>query len=44
METTYDVRIYKTDVYRGKRTTTYKVLWVVAGRRRKEPLQDGCTG
>lgn len=39
METTYDVRIYKTDVYRGTRTTTYKVLWVVAGRRRKEPFK-----
>ncbi|GAA3618453.1 tyrosine-type recombinase/integrase [Kineosporia mesophila] len=39
METTYDVRIWKIDVYRGTRVTTYRVLWAVAGRRWKEPFR-----
>lgn len=39
MDTTYDVRIYKTDVYVGKRTTTYYVRWQVGGRRWKEPFR-----
>lgn len=38
METTYDVRIYKTDVYHGKKRNTYWVRWQVAGRRFKEPF------
>ena len=29
---TYDVRIWKTEVYRGTKVTTYKVRWVVGGR------------
>ncbi|MDT5026201.1 MAG: hypothetical protein QOE61_2627 [Micromonosporaceae bacterium] len=32
----YDVRLWKTEVYRGTRTTTYYVRWVVAGRPRRE--------
>jgi hypothetical protein len=24
---TYDVRIYKTDIYKGKNATTYRVRW-----------------
>ena len=28
----YDVRIYKIDEYVGKRRTTYRVRWSVAGR------------
>lgn len=39
METTFDVRIYKNDVYKGKRTITYKVFWQVAGRRFKRPFK-----
>ncbi|GGS61439.1 tyrosine-type recombinase/integrase [Actinokineospora fastidiosa] len=39
MDTSYDVRIYKTDVYKGKRTTTYNVRWSVGGRRFKEPFK-----
>jgi hypothetical protein len=36
MNTTYDVRIWQIEEYKGKRTTTYKVVWIVAGRRWKE--------
>lgn len=36
-ETTYDVRVWKTDVYKGTRITSYTVRWAVAGRRWKEP-------
>ncbi len=39
METSYDVRIWKTDVYVGKRDTTYWVRWSVAGQRWKEPFK-----
>jgi len=38
--TTYDVRIWKTEVYRGKKVTTYKVRWSVAGRAFKEPYRN----
>ena len=37
--TTYDVRIYKTDVYKGVKVTTYYVRWQVNGRQRKEPFR-----
>ena len=40
MRTTYDVRIYKTDVYKGARTTTHWVRWKVAGETRKEPFKE----
>lgn len=30
METTYDVRIWRTEIYRGAKTTTYYVRWRVA--------------
>ncbi len=39
MDSTYDVRIYKTDVYRGARTTTYKVRWAVGKKRFKNPFK-----
>jgi integrase len=32
MDTTYDVRIYKTEVYRGKRTCSHTVRWKTAQR------------
>jgi hypothetical protein len=35
METSYDIRIWKTQVYRGARTTTYTVRWSVAAGRGK---------
>ena len=31
-ETTYNVRIYKTEIYRGKKVTTYYVRWKVDGQ------------
>lgn len=40
MPTTYDVRIHKTDVYRGARTTTHWVRWSVAGVAKKEPFKE----
>ncbi|GAA0802025.1 integrase [Spirilliplanes yamanashiensis] len=40
METSYDVRLYKTYVYRGARTTTYWVRWKVAGEPFKEPFKQ----
>jgi hypothetical protein len=36
MNTTYDVRILQSEVYKGKRTTTHYVRWSVAGKRRRE--------
>jgi integrase len=39
MDTTYDVRIWKTQVYKGKRATTYYVRWATGGRRWKEPFK-----
>ena len=36
MNTTYDVRIWQIEPYKGQRGTTYKVVWIVAGRRWKE--------
>jgi hypothetical protein len=30
MDTTYDVRVYKTEVYRGTRVSSHKVRWNVA--------------
>lgn len=32
MQATYDVRIYKTEVYRGTRTTSHTVRWKTAQR------------
>ena len=36
MPTTYDVRVWTTEKYKGKKVTTYRVLWVVAGQRWKQ--------
>jgi integrase len=38
-ETSFDVRIWKTQVYHGARTTTYTVRWGVAGRAWKESFR-----
>jgi hypothetical protein len=42
MPTTYDVRIYEIDVYKGKTTTTYWVQWKVAGKLplKKKPFKQ----
>jgi len=34
--TTYDARVYKTEVYKGSEVTTYRVRWRVAGRLWRE--------
>lgn len=39
MSTTYDVRIWSTDVYEGKTGRTYWVRWRVNGQPRKEPFK-----
>lgn len=39
MTTTYDVRIHKTDVWEGKKTTTYYVRWKVGGQPWKAPFK-----
>ena len=39
MDTTFDVRIHEISIYKGSRTTTYKVRWQVAGRRLTEPFK-----
>lgn len=38
-ETTYDVRVYKTEVYKGRKVTTYKVRWKTADKPWKEPFR-----
>lgn len=38
MATTYDVRMWKTRAYKGKRKTTYYVRWSVAGQEWTEPF------
>ncbi len=35
-EITYDARVYRPEVYKGRRVTTYKVRWRVGGRLWKE--------
>jgi integrase len=39
MATSYAVKFWKTDVYRGARVTTYKVRWFVAQKPFKEPFR-----
>ena len=36
---TYDVRLWKIEVYRGKNVTTYKVRWTTAGKPWKRPFR-----
>jgi integrase len=36
MTTTYDVRVWKTQIYKGKRATTYHVRWRVGSERKWE--------
>ena len=37
--TTYDARVYRTEVYKGSEVTTYKVRWKVGGRLWKEGIR-----
>jgi hypothetical protein len=34
--TTYDARVYRTEVYKGREVTTYRVRWKVGGTLRRE--------
>jgi hypothetical protein len=36
---TYDVRIWKTEIYKGAKVTTYKVRWKTGPRRWKQPFR-----
>jgi cell division inhibitor SulA len=38
-ETSYDVKVWKIETYRGSRTTSYRVRWLVAGRMHRETLR-----
>ena len=38
-ETSYDVKVWKIETYRGSRTTSYRVRWVVAGRPHRETFR-----
>jgi len=40
MQATYDVRIYKTEVYRGTRTTSHTVRWKTAQRPRRRTFRN----
>jgi hypothetical protein len=39
-ETTFDVRVYKTEVYKGARVATYKVRWKAGHRLWKEGFRN----
>jgi site-specific recombinase XerD len=39
MDSTYDVRVWKVEVYEGARTTSHRVRWAVAGRRWRETFR-----
>ncbi len=39
MTTTYDVRIYKTEIYKGRQAKSYYVRWKVGGVRWREPFR-----
>jgi integrase len=39
-DTTYNVRVYKSKVYKGKKVTTYYVRWMVDDREWKEPYRN----
>jgi hypothetical protein len=39
MDTSYDVRIWKTEVCSGARRSTYTVRWTVGGKPWREPFK-----
>ena len=40
MDTSYDVRIWKSEVYAGARTSTHTVRWTVAGKPWRKPFKS----
>ncbi|MFJ9826038.1 tyrosine-type recombinase/integrase [Streptomyces sp. NPDC101160] len=40
MDTTYDVKFWKTSVYVGKRKTTYTVRWILEGEEWRKPFHN----
>ena len=38
--TSYDVRVYQTEVYKGRQVTTYRVRWKVGRRLCKEGFRN----
>ena len=38
--TSYDVRVYRTEVYKSAKVTTYKVRWKTGGRLWKEGFRN----
>ncbi|PZT75120.1 MULTISPECIES: tyrosine-type recombinase/integrase [unclassified Streptomyces] len=41
MDTTYDVKFWKTSVYVGKKKTTHTVRWLLAGEEWRKPFATG---
>ncbi|MFD9160596.1 tyrosine-type recombinase/integrase [Streptomyces sp. NPDC059558] len=41
MDTTYDVKLWKTSVYEGKKKTTHTVRWELEGREWRKPFATG---
>ena len=39
-DTTYDVRVYRTEVYKGARVTTYRVRWKAGHRLWREGFRN----
>ncbi len=39
-DTSYGVRVYKTEAYKGTKVTTYWVRWKVSGQEWKEPFRN----
>lgn len=39
-DTSYDVAVWQTEKYQGKRITSYTVRWVVAGHRHRRPFRS----
>jgi hypothetical protein len=39
-EISYDARVYRTEVYKGREVTTYHVRWKVGGKLWREGLPD----
>ena len=39
METSYDVKFWKIEVYNGARMRSYRVRWIVAGRMWRESFR-----
>src|SRR5262252_2439301 len=40
-DTTFDVRVYRTEVYKGVKVTTYRVRWKVGSQQWREGFRTG---